>query len=74
MDEVMTVAGLAKYLRLNKVTVYRLIRRQELPAVRVGRHWRLRAEDVTAWMNRHATGRDIAGQPTAGPPDQASAG
>ena len=74
MDEVMTVAGLAKYLRLNKVTVYRLIRRKELPAVRVGRHWRLRAEDVAAWMNRHATCRDIEVQPTARQTDQASPG
>jgi excisionase family DNA binding protein len=41
-QQVMTVEEVASYLRLNKQTVTRMAARGELPAVKVGRHWRFR--------------------------------
>jgi excisionase family DNA binding protein len=32
------------------MTIYRLIRRGELPAVRVGRNYRVRASDLDAYL------------------------
>ena len=38
------------YLRINARTVYRLIRSGELPAVRIGRQWRIRRDDLDLWL------------------------
>ena len=46
----MTTDELLEYLHLNLKTVYRLIRAGKLPAVRVGRQWRFRRQDVDAWL------------------------
>ena len=40
------------YLKVAPRTMYRLIRSGELPAMRVGRHWRFRRTDLDAWLAR----------------------
>ena len=37
-------------MRVSTMTVYRLIRDGELPAIRVGKHFRLRAADVDHFL------------------------
>jgi excisionase family DNA binding protein len=37
-------------LQVNLRTVYRLIKRGSIPALRVGRQWRFRRRDVEAWL------------------------
>lgn len=39
-DQTFTVEDMAKYLRLDKITVQRACRSGQLPAVRVGKQWR----------------------------------
>lgn len=46
----LTVAEVAHLLRVSNMTVYRLISAGELPAVRVGRSYRLREEDVDRYL------------------------
>ncbi|HEY2427646.1 MAG TPA: helix-turn-helix domain-containing protein [Acidimicrobiales bacterium] len=46
----LTVAEVARSLRVSNMTVYRLISSGELPAVRVGKSYRLREEDVDAYL------------------------
>lgn len=48
----MTTDEVLGYLRVNSRTIYRLIRRGDLPAVRVGRQWRFRQSDLDAWLDR----------------------
>lgn len=38
-------------MRVSTMTVYRLIRDGELPAIRVGKHFRLRAVDVDRFLS-----------------------
>jgi len=45
-----TVAEVAQALRVSNMTVYRLIKSGELPAVRVGKSYRLREEDVDRYL------------------------
>ncbi len=45
-----TVAEVADLVRVSNMTVYRLIQHGELPAIRVGRSYRIRAEDVDAFL------------------------
>ena len=45
-----TVAEVADQLRVSNMTVYRLIQSGQLPAVRVGRSYRIREEDVDRYL------------------------
>ena len=42
------------YLKTTPRTIYRLIRSGELPAVRIGRQWRFRRDDLDRWVERQA--------------------
>jgi excisionase family DNA binding protein len=44
-------------LRVNTRTLYRLIRTEGLPAVRVGRQWRFRRSDLESWLSRDRADR-----------------
>jgi len=45
-----TVAEVAGQLRVSNMTVYRLVQAGQLPAVRVGRSYRIREEDVDQYL------------------------
>jgi excisionase family DNA binding protein len=47
----LTAAEVADQLRVSTMTIYRLIRRGELPAVRVGRNYRVRRSDLEAYLD-----------------------
>jgi excisionase family DNA binding protein len=51
----MTVAEVAQLMRVSTMTVYRLIKSGELPAVRVGRSYRLRPGDVDRYLGDRYT-------------------
>jgi len=46
----LTVAEVADALRVSNMTVYRLINSGALPAIRVGKSYRLREEDVDKYL------------------------
>lgn len=52
MDELWDIARVAEYLSVSERTVYNKVRAGELPASKVGRLWRVRLEDVDAWLAR----------------------
>ncbi|MDH4143890.1 MAG: helix-turn-helix domain-containing protein [Acidimicrobiia bacterium] len=51
----LTVAEVADQMRVSTMTVYRLIKADELPAVRIGRSYRLRQADVDRFLARRYT-------------------
>jgi excisionase family DNA binding protein len=48
----LTVAEVASMMRVSKMTVYRLLHNGELPAVRVGRSFRVKEEDVDEYLRK----------------------
>ena len=50
-----TVAEVAGLLRVSNMTVYRLVQSGQLPAVRVGRSYRIREEDVDSFLGGQYT-------------------
>jgi excisionase family DNA binding protein len=48
--EVLNVDELAGYLDIPKSTVYKLVREGEIPARKVGRHWRFLKDAVDGWL------------------------
>jgi excisionase family DNA binding protein len=48
----LTVAEVAAMMRVSKMTVYRLVHGGELPAVRVGRSFRVKESDVDEYLRK----------------------
>jgi excisionase family DNA binding protein len=52
VNDYLTAAEVAKLLRVSKPSVVAAVKRQGLPAVRVGRFWRFSRVDVEAWLSK----------------------
>ncbi len=46
----LTVAEVAEVMRVSRMTVYRFVQRGDLPAVRVGRSYRVPADALDAYL------------------------
>jgi excisionase family DNA binding protein len=46
----LTVREVAETMRVSNMTVYRLIRAGELPAIRVGKHFRIRENELNDYL------------------------
>ena len=49
-ERLMTIAEVAKYLGVNKFTVYRLLTNKKLPGFKVGSQWRFKKEMIDSWL------------------------
>ena len=56
-SEILTVLDVARFLRVPKSTVYKLARLGQLPASKIGKHWRFLRRDIHDWMH-HRTKQD----------------
>ena len=52
----MTIEEVAEYLRFHPSTVYRLVRQRALPAVKVGKQWRISRELLEEWLRANTIG------------------
>lgn len=53
-NEILTVLDVARFLRVPKSTVYKLARVGELPASKIGKHWRFLRRDIQDWMHHRS--------------------
>lgn len=53
-EKIMTAEEVASYLRIDLTTVQRMAARGDLPAVKVGRHWRFKKEHIDAKFDEDA--------------------
>ena len=51
-SELLTVKEVAKILRVSNMTVYRLVKSKQLPAIRVGKNYRIKESDVNRYLDR----------------------
>jgi excisionase family DNA binding protein len=57
--DIMTAQMLAEYLKCHITLVYRLVRKEGLPAFKLGSDWRFRRSDVEKWVDdREGTPED----------------
>jgi excisionase family DNA binding protein len=47
-SELLTIQEVARYLNVNRFTVYRLISQKKIPAFKVGGQWRFKQEMIEA--------------------------
>lgn len=55
-EPLLTVSEVARMMRVSNMTVYRLIKSGELPALRVGKNYRIRNSDVDRYLDDQAVG------------------
>ena len=54
MPDMLTIAEVARYLKLHELTVRRLAREGELPAFKVGRQWRIKRDLLESWIEQRS--------------------
>jgi excisionase family DNA binding protein len=52
-ERLLTVKELTDYLKVNKFTVYRLIKQGKLPAFKVHGHWRFKKKEIDRWLTQN---------------------
>lgn len=57
----LTVGEVAESLRVSNMTVYRLIKAGELPALRVGKNYRIREHDLEVYLATGSVRADESG-------------
>lgn len=55
-DRLLMVREVAELMRVSNMTVYRLIKAGDLPAIRVGKNFRIRRSDVEAYLGGRSYG------------------
>lgn len=54
--DLLTAREVADVMRVSTMTVYRLIKSGDLPAIRVGKHLRIRERDVAKFLEERVVG------------------
>ncbi len=50
----LTVEEVAGYLKIDRMTVYRMLARRKIPAVKVGGQWRFYRKMIDAWLIKNS--------------------
>lgn len=58
IQHLLTVDEVARYLNVDKFTIYRLITQGKLPAFKVGGQWRFKQELIDEWLECKSNLRD----------------
>ena len=52
--QIMTLKEVAKYLGLHPISIYRLIKTTDIPAMKVGGQWRFKKETLDEWLTKQS--------------------
>ncbi len=50
--EIMTVSQVAEYLQTSEMTTYKLVQENKIPGFKIGRHWRVKKEDLSIFIEK----------------------
>jgi len=51
LESVLTITEVAQILRVHPATVYRVVRRGELPGFKIGNSWRINKASLDLWLS-----------------------
>ena len=57
-SQIMTVEEVAEFLKLSKITIYKLVKKGQLPGFRVGNSWRFRKDKILEIISKQMLGAD----------------
>jgi len=58
--EVLTIKGVAEYLNVHPMTIYKYVKEGKIPAFKIGTSWRIRRGSMEAWMEENEQQRKEA--------------
>jgi excisionase family DNA binding protein len=58
-DQIMTVTEVAEYLKISEVTTYKLVQEGKIPAFKIGRHWRVKRNDLSEFIEKLKRGEKL---------------
>ena len=60
-NDILTIKQLSEYLMVSEKTIYRMLEKNSLPAIRVGGQWRFRRRDIDAWIDNQVRKVEVEG-------------
>lgn len=58
--KIITISELSNYLRVHRSTLYRLLKKGQLPGFKIGSDWRFNVEAIDRWRMEESTPRQMA--------------
>jgi len=55
----MTITQVAKYLQISEVTTYKLVNEGKMKAFKIGRHWRVKRDDLDEYIEKLKNGERL---------------
>ncbi len=55
----MTISQVAEYLQISEMTTYKLVQEGKIPAFKIGRHWRVKKDDLHEFIEKLKKGERI---------------
>ena len=55
-DDVLKADEISRWLRIPKSTIYKLCLEGQIPATKIGRHWRFDRKDIEVWFKNRIKG------------------
>ncbi|MCM3594192.1 helix-turn-helix domain-containing protein [Metabacillus idriensis] len=57
--EIMTISQVAEYLQISEMTTYKLVQEGKIPGFKIGRHWRVKKDDLNETIEKLKRGERI---------------
>ncbi|WP_044783959.1 helix-turn-helix domain-containing protein [Bacillus thuringiensis] len=57
--EIMTIAQVAEYLQISEISTYKLVKSGKIPAFKIGRHWRVKKDDLGEFIEKLKKGERL---------------
>ena len=58
-QHLMTIKEVADFLRISTISAYSWVRDGKLPAIRIGKEWRVRTRDLDEWLELRSTAKHV---------------
>ena len=56
VESSMTVQDLSDYLKIERMTIYKMLKEGTIPAMRIGHQWRFFREEIDNWLRSNMVG------------------
>jgi excisionase family DNA binding protein len=52
VEELLTLKELSRYLKISKPTLYKMVEKGKIPALKIANQWRFKKEDISTWIEK----------------------
>ena len=52
MEELITLEELSRYLKISKPTLYKMVEKGKIPALKIGSQWRFKKAEINRWVEK----------------------